>query len=385
MWLNKLVWFLWLIGIALLHLFGNNLGTRVILISSLVIPIAGIVITLASKKKNISAEISIKPECKKHEDIEVIIKINNSTPKFLHLFSAVCDITCVNLLTNEKSADKLAIEFSNQTINYPLNSCHCGKLRITVDNFILRDPLKLIKRRLNLSEETETTVIPDTFNTQIELIDDITNVVDNDIYSTAKAGNDTSEMFAIREYIPGDSIKSIHWKLSQKSDKLMVREFGFPIVNQVLILLETAVLTEITPEQIDAMAEIFISVSLKLAEQDITHTAGWKQNNTDSYINFEINSKEDVSLLINEILSNTVVSSDITTITSYKDDTVNHKNNYSHIIVISSYIEPDIESLYNGNRITVLNCGDEENNINNIHTIPFSITDYQTDLSVLEI
>jgi Uncharacterized conserved protein (some members contain a von Willebrand factor type A (vWA) domain) len=365
MWLNRFVWFLWLIGVALLHLFGNNLGTRIILISSVIIPITGIIITLAIKKKNIKAELSIKNECKKHEDIAATIKISN------HGHSVVCDITCVNLLTNEKTI----IDFSNYTIDYPINSNYCGKLRIIVDNFILYDPFKLLKRKLNLSEEVEITVIPDTFNTQIELIDDIANVIDNDIYSTAKAGNDMSETFAVREYIPGDSIKSIHWKLSQKSDKLMVREFGLPIVNQILILLETAILNEVTPEQIDAMAEVFISVSLKLAEQDIPHTAGWKQDE------IEINSKEDVSVLIDKILSNTVTLSDTTTITSYRDNL----ESYSHIVVISSYIEPDIDSLYNGNRVTLLHCGDEHNSLNNIHIIPFSVDNYQTDLSVLEI
>ena len=365
MWRGRFVWFLWLIGVALLHLFGNNLGTRIILISSVIIPIAGIIITLAANKKNIAAELSVKNECKKHEEMSAAIKIIDNN------HSVVCDITCVNLLTGEK----ISIDFSNQIINYPINSSHCGKLRITVDNFILYDPFKLIKRKLNITEEAEITVMPDTFNMQIELIDDISNVIDNDIYSTAKAGNDMSETFAVREYIPGDSIKSIHWKLSQKSDKLMVREFGLPIVNQILILFETAILNEVTPEQIDAMAEVFISISLKLAEQDIPHTVGWKQND------IEINSKEDVDVLIDKILSNTVTLSDTTTIASYKDT----PESYSHIVVISSYIEPDIDSLYNGNRITLLHCGNEHNSVNNIHMIPFSVADYQTDLSVLEI
>ena len=41
--------------------------------------------------------------------------------------------------------------------------------------------------------------------------------------SSAK-GSDFSEIGQVREYIPGDSLKDIHWKLSAKKEALMVKE-----------------------------------------------------------------------------------------------------------------------------------------------------------------
>ena len=38
-----------------------------------------------------------------------------------------------------------------------------------------------------------------------------------------KKGYDFSEVTGIREYIPGDKLQNIHWKLSAKKDILMVR------------------------------------------------------------------------------------------------------------------------------------------------------------------
>lgn len=38
-----------------------------------------------------------------------------------------------------------------------------------------------------------------------------------------KPGSDSGETFAVREYVPDGSIKNIHWKLSQKQDKLMAQ------------------------------------------------------------------------------------------------------------------------------------------------------------------
>lgn len=41
---------------------------------------------------------------------------------------------------------------------------------------------------------------------------------------STKRGNDFSDVQEIREYIPGDKLMSIHWKLSAKTDKLMVKD-----------------------------------------------------------------------------------------------------------------------------------------------------------------
>lgn len=40
----------------------------------------------------------------------------------------------------------------------------------------------------------------------------------------SKKGYDATEVFELREYQPGDSIRTIHWKLSEKFDTVLVRE-----------------------------------------------------------------------------------------------------------------------------------------------------------------
>lgn len=39
MWKNKIVWLMWLIGVSALYLFGNNIGTLVVLLLSVIIPV----------------------------------------------------------------------------------------------------------------------------------------------------------------------------------------------------------------------------------------------------------------------------------------------------------------------------------------------------------
>lgn len=50
-----------------------------------------------------------------------------------------------------------------------------------------------------------------------------------DIYDGKKSGTDVSEVFGLREYREGDTLQSIHWKLSGKMHQLIVREFGRPV------------------------------------------------------------------------------------------------------------------------------------------------------------
>lgn len=56
----------------------------------------------------------------------------------------------------------------------------------------------------------------------------------------ARPGTDPSETFSIREYLPGDPIRQIHWKLSQKNDTTMLRELGLPVAEETLLLLDTS-------------------------------------------------------------------------------------------------------------------------------------------------
>ena len=55
---------------------------------------------------------------------------------------------------------------------------------------------------------------------------------------SAKKGHDFSDVSDVREYIPGDKLMSIHWKLSAKRDILMVKDRVSMSDQQMVILVE---------------------------------------------------------------------------------------------------------------------------------------------------
>lgn len=63
-------------------------------------------------------------------------------------------------------------------------------------------------------------------------------------YHPHKSGSDSSYTREIREYRPGDSLRSIHWKLSAKKEELLVKEYGLPLGCGMLLGLSCPRLTE---------------------------------------------------------------------------------------------------------------------------------------------
>ncbi len=152
--------------------------------------------------------------------------------------------------------------------------------------------------------------------------------LDSDEFSMVKAGFDPSETFAIREYRPGDRIRQVHWKLSEKFDELMVRDYGLPIQNTILLLLETGyeegkqpradcmlmvrdyglpiqntilLLLETGYEEgkqpradcMDALAEGILSLAQELVQQQILFCIGWQNHEEGMFSCMEINDIEE--------------------------------------------------------------------------------------------
>lgn len=66
----------------------------------------------------------------------------------------------------------------------------------------------------------------------------------------SKKGYDATEVFELREYQPGDSIRTIHWKLSEKFDTVLVREPSDTSSYDILVMFDAGLTSgEITYER----------------------------------------------------------------------------------------------------------------------------------------
>lgn len=82
----------------------------------------------------------------------------------------------------------------------------------------------MVRIRLDNRFVTRLFVMPRRFELPPERgFSDSENVTDT---SVTRTGNDDTEPTDLRAYVKGDSLKHIHWKLSSKSEDMIVKDFA---------------------------------------------------------------------------------------------------------------------------------------------------------------
>lgn len=137
----------------------------------------------------------------------------------------------------------------------------CGMLSCRVLSYECYDALGLFKLRRRLDTVAETAVIP---RPAEELDPGIFSALNARQRLKPKYGGGYSEEHDLREYQPGDTVNSIHWKLSSKTDKVIVRE---PLVREndsIYLVLAAA-------GENDEGLEKLYRLSLELCGMELSH------------------------------------------------------------------------------------------------------------------
>lgn len=112
--------------------------------------------------------------------------------------------------------------FSVRQIKYDFPLALRGKYSIGVERVRIHDLMGLFTFTFHPREKKYILVKPRILNRGYNIIPDSHAYEGQQNLESRKHGND--ELSDIRKYVYGDSLKKIHWKLSAKLDKTMVRE-----------------------------------------------------------------------------------------------------------------------------------------------------------------
>lgn len=110
----------------------------------------------------------------------------------------------------------------------------------------------------------------------------------------AKPGGGYSEQHEHRHYRPGDPVKDIHWKLSLKTDDLVVREALEPVHRTVILAMHTPRGSEERTVNLGSLRYL----CRWLNEKGVVHEAAWMEG--ESLRRVEIRSEEDCIYAIRE-------------------------------------------------------------------------------------
>lgn len=154
---------------------------------------------------------------------------------------------------------------------------HCGRMDLSIRRVYVCDLLGLFSLPVpatnGVSASGSVYVLPELQTRSIQTDEAADLGLDSVTYSTERAGNDPSEIFQLRDYREGDPRHSVHWKLSSRMNRLIVREFGLPLNASLHFLLELREGAD--PAAAEAMLGAVLAFSEYLMARKITHSVSW--------------------------------------------------------------------------------------------------------------
>ncbi|MCM1308691.1 MAG: DUF58 domain-containing protein [Butyrivibrio sp.] len=101
---------------------------------------------------------------------------------------------------------------------------YCGVYELACEELLAYDFFGIFARRLECPKPVNIIVMPEDIEVGADM-EALGLFEDRDAYSDPLAGNDVSEIKELRAYREGDRLSQVHWKLSGKSEELIVKEY----------------------------------------------------------------------------------------------------------------------------------------------------------------
>lgn len=345
---SRVLWVLWLAFAFLFLAVTESAAGYLLLAVSAVLPLLA---ALAARRTagRLRAELSLSPYGEKGAVTAGRLSVENKS--FFPADRLLCQVCCENLLTGERELSTLRMAAparSRTGTELRLKSRHSGRVRVSVRQLTCFDLFGLFRFRVRLPEEVcaLTLASPRTFSVETQISYGESADMDSDEYSMRKAGYDPSETFAIREYRPGDRIRQIHWKLTEKFGSLMVRDYGLPIQNTILLLLETGSLPggeKPEPDCLDALAEALLSVSQELLSQQIVHSVGWQNHEENTFSCVELENEEELPGLLPGLLGAVPGEDGMSVAEHYMES--REQLEFAHVVIFTPQHRPGLSFL----------------------------------------
>lgn len=228
----------------------------------------------------------------------VSLKFHIRNRSFVALPSVRVKVTYNGAFSNEPEFTEITFPLhalTKQTAFCDITSEHVGVVKVKVEDILLHDYFRLFTLKIKVREEYEITFLPEILPVSMEIRPNTLLGDDSDVFSKTKKGDDPSEVFDIRDYVGGDKLNRIHWKLSSKQDNLMVKDYSLPLNNDIVILAElSSKKGDDKLTDIDTVVETVMCVSNFLCEAEIAHHISWYDCKGERFFNEEIKTVDDM-------------------------------------------------------------------------------------------
>lgn len=238
----------------------------------------------------------------KFENTDISVTVTN---RFIIPLSPAELIGCFPYRNSEKfEYHKLMISvppFSSVTVNFNSPIRFRGVYKSGIEKLVIYDLFKLFRMNKTMKCYEDFIVLPRKL-----VIDPIIDTGDGDS-ETLSQNNfslDKNAFASIREYRAEDSIKNVHWTMSAKHDKLMVKQMERSISGSCVIIPD---LNEYFPfdednyEAADSIIEVMLALNLSLISMKQRCLNAWYSPADKQCEQFSVKNEEDNMLLFDII------------------------------------------------------------------------------------
>ena len=352
--------------------------------ASILIPCGSILTALFGK---IQVGLNLPANMQKGTPCSGGITVKNS--RVFPICRAIIRFELENTLTREKETVSWSISLAPlEQIQLPFSffSSHCGRFQFACQSVSICDGLGLVRIQHGVELRKKQLITPELFPMRVTLSGSESPLSEEDNITLNQKGQDFSETFQLREYIEGDNLKQMHWKLSQKLERYIVRDASRTLHRALLVFWDrTAMQKETSPKVADTLAESVISFCLAITQGEFPYSVAWSRDDGAGCELRDINSMDDLYSAIPAMLHTPSTENGTSGITECVRALDGKR--YPLIAYFGDHVPAEIEEFSCAGRVTLFICNDDQmlEDPGSLACFLFSSSDYRQTLKNITI
>ena len=286
---NWLVYLLGLAGALVFHIYYFGWYSWFVLVLAVALPWFSLLVSLLAMLRT-RLRMDAPALLTRNEAAYVTLRAGNGfLPQPLCRFR----LTITAVMTGERRSLRQSTQ-SQGSWYVPLDTAHAGAYLCQVEKARVYDYLGLFRLPVRAPAPVETVIRP--VPREPARLPNLRHFLVRQL--KPKPGGGFSEEHELRDYRPGDSMREIHWKLSVKTDRTIVREAQEPVRGLTLLTFDLRG----TPGRVDATLEELLWLSQWLLDHDTPHQILWIDPTDCETATASIEAPADLEALLSRLL-----------------------------------------------------------------------------------
>lgn len=307
MTVSRIVYFVLLIVACAFWVMYRGALSLQLVMAALAVPVV-LFLLLLWQKHTLSLQIEpTAPAVTVNAQFQILLRMTSRCPIPIHYVTVA--LQYAHSITGEE--DTLFMHLpgmgrSPQIIQLPFSASCCGKISIGGVKIKIYDPLSLFSFSVSCNDAFSLLILP-----QTDVLPALPSLPDTVIseqsqqLSQHRRGDDPSEIVAVDAYVEGDVLSHVHWKLTAKSDEMIIKHFSQPLPDQLVLFADYRRCGNdlASAMKLHHVLSVCASLSQKLVNEETPHHLCWLPMDTLDSDAFLVDTPEQLMLSLHEMLS----------------------------------------------------------------------------------